>query len=85
MIGKGIQQLQNVISRQQLLTEAVKSFQFAAPTDRFFRLFPCPIRQLAGDSGSGEKSQQSNPVLRARNGECVDGRQKVIVECRRLR
>ena len=50
VIGNGIQQLQNVVSRQQLLTEAVKAFQFTAPADRFFRLLPRPIRQLTGDS-----------------------------------
>ena len=47
--GNGIQQLQNVIRRQQLLTEAVEALQFAAAADGFLRLFSRAVRQLTGD------------------------------------
>jgi len=38
-----IQQLQNVVSCQQLLAEAVKPFEFTTPAHGVIRLPSCPV------------------------------------------
>ncbi len=63
--GNGIQQLQNVVRRQQLLTKAVEALQFAAAADGFLSLFSRAVGQLAGNYRGGKKCEQGNPVLRA--------------------
>ncbi len=78
-----IQQLQNVVRRQQLLAEAVKPFEFATPAHGFVRLLSRPVRQFAGNHSRGEKGKEGNPVLRVGDGEGADGRKKVVVERRR--
>ena len=79
-VGNGVHQLDNVPFPKQFLAEGVETFDFAAAAVGGIGFLANPGGQLTPHDRGKQEGEQSDPILRIRNGEGADGREKKIIE-----
>ena len=80
VIGDGIHELQDVTFAKQFLAELVEAFEFAAAADGLVSFLANAGGKLTPHGGNKKECAERHPILRVRDGERVDGRQKIIIE-----